>query len=258
MTAPTVAACQVNVADLDTQTNIERVRERASSLPDRVDLAVFPEQALTGFVPDDRIREVALERSTAIEELHPICTATNLDLLVGYVERADTESRIDYYNAAAYVPADGNPTVYRKRHLWAAERRVLTAGNELVTVETPVGEAGILTCYDLNFVGDSADLARESVNALFVLGAWPAAYSENWTLLMRARALDGVRWGIGASRTGRREVPDAPDVPYAGRSIVVRPDGGIGRQLDRGGHDLVVDLDPGVLARQRELVDVFA
>jgi len=39
-------------------------------------------------------------------------------------------------------------------------------------------------------------------------GAWPGAYSENWTLLVRARALDGVRWTVGAGRTGRRDATD--------------------------------------------------
>lgn len=255
MTKPTVAACQLAVADLDVETNRRRVAERVAALPDRVDLAVLPEQSLTGFVPDERIREVALDRGEAVEELAALAATHELDLLVGFVERDGSGE--DCYNAAAYVRPDGGATVYRKRHLWAGERRVLQPGDGLVTVETPVGEAGVLTCYDLNFVGDSASFARESVSALLVVGAWPAAYSENWTLLVRARALDGVRWAIGAARTGRREVEGAPEVTYAGRSVVARPDGGVARQLDRGARDLVVDLEPDVLAGQRELVGVF-
>jgi len=63
---------------------------------------------------------------------------------------------------------------------------------------------------------------------------------------------------VGASRTGRRDVEGAPPVEYAGRSLVARPDGGVGTQLDRGERDLVADLDRSVLATQRELVGIYA
>jgi (R)-amidase len=114
-----------------------------------------------------------------------------------------------------------------------------------------------LTCYDLNFVDESATLTDKRVDALLVVGAWPATHSDNWRLLLRARALDGVRWTVGAGRTGRRDVDGARVTDYAGRSLVARPDGGIRAELDTTARDLVVDLEAGVLERQRELVGVF-
>lgn len=240
--SPTVAACQLDVQDLDVEANLAAVEQRIRGLPDRVDVALFPEYALTGFVADDRVREVALDRDgERLARIAELARAAETALLVGFVER-DSDS---LYNAAAYVAADGSRTVYRKRHRWDGERDVLEAGEELVTVDSPVGEAGILTCYDLNFVDDSAALVRREVTALFVIGAWPAAHSENWTLLLRARALDGVRWAVGAGRTGRREVDGARDVAYAGRSLVARPDGGVRASLDRRADDLVGIYDEG-------------
>jgi predicted amidohydrolase len=50
----------------------------------------------------------------------------------------------------------------------ADEREVLTPGEDLVTVGTPLGTAGLSTCYDLNSVEESATLAREEVTALLV------------------------------------------------------------------------------------------
>ncbi|WP_435183161.1 carbon-nitrogen hydrolase family protein [Halobellus sp. EA9] len=251
---PTVAACQLDVSDLAVGANLGAVERRVRDLPDRVDVAVFPEYALTGFVADDRIRDVAVDRDgEPVDRIEALARESTTDLLVGFVER-DGDA---LYNAAAYVAADGSKTVYRKRHLWGREREVLEPGDDLVTVDSPVGEAGVLTCYDLNFVEDSAALARPEVEALFVLGAWPAAHSENWTLLLRARALDGVRWAIGAGRTGRRKLAAAREVAYAGRSLVARPDGGLRASLDRRAEDLVVDLDPEALARQRDLVGIY-
>jgi predicted amidohydrolase len=59
---PTVAACQTAVDDLDVGSNLETVESRLEALPARVDVASFPEMALTGFVPDGRIHEAALAR----------------------------------------------------------------------------------------------------------------------------------------------------------------------------------------------------
>lgn len=252
---PTVAACQMAVEDLDVEANLSTVESRVASLPDRVDVACFPEQALTGFVPDERIREAAVPTDgEAIDRLRDSADTAGTDVLIGFVEQDEGGT---CYNTAAYVASDGTVTRYRKRHLWAGETAMLEPGEELVTLETPLGETGILTCYDLNFVEDSAALVDERLDALLVPGAWPATHSDNWRLLVRARALDGVRWAIGAGRTGRRDVEGARVMDYTGRSLVVRPDGGIRAELNTAERDLVVELDEAVLPRQRQLVGIF-
>jgi (R)-amidase len=251
--SPTVAACQMAVTDLAVETNLETVLDRVAGLPDRVDVACFPELALTGFVPDERAVTAAVSRDgPELAQLRAAAADAGTDLLVGFVEDAG-----DCYNAAAYVRAGGETVVYRKRHRWAGEQAVLEAGDELVTLETPLGATGVLTCYDLNFVQDSATLVEEGVDALLVIGAWPATHAANWRLLVRARALDGVRWAVGTGRTGRRDVADAHTMAYAGRSLVARPDGGVRAALDTAERDLVADLDPAVLRRQRDLVGVY-
>lgn len=250
----TIAICQLATADLDVTHNLTEIRDRITALPDQVSLVVCPEYALTGFVSDDRIATAALTReSDEITTLQELAAREDLAITVGFVEDADSE----LYNATAYIQPDGTLTVYRKRHLWGTETTVLTPGDERVTIETPLGRAGLVTCYDLNFVAESAAHTDPEVNALIVGGAWPAAYSENWRLLLRARALDGVRWVIAAGRTGLRRVNDSEQTTYSGRSLVARPDGGIHRALDRGERTLVTTLDPQVLADQRALVDLF-
>jgi (R)-amidase len=251
---PTVAVCQMAVEDLAVATNYEHIHARISELDETVALAVFPEFALTGFVADERVSEAALSRDSApIQNLRALATEEELALVFGFVEVAGDA----YYNATAYIGPDGELTIYRKRHLWDEEARVLAAGSGRVTVDSPVGKAGLLTCYDLNFVEESVAFTSEDVRALLVVGAWPAAYSENWRLLVRARALDGVRWVIGASRTGQRDLPEVPAATFAGRSLVARPDGVVHQALDRQERTLVTDIDSEVLAKQREIVNIF-
>jgi predicted amidohydrolase len=251
---PTVAACQTDVADLDPDANVATLRERVDALPDAAEVALFPEQFLTGFVPDARMADAAVPTDGAVLDAVRGCAAANdLALLVGYVEDAGG----DLYNAVAYVRPDGETTVYRKRHLWGGELEVLTPGEERVTVETPLGETGLVTCYDLNFVDDSAAFTDERVDALLVVGAWPAAHSENWRLLVRARALDGVRWAVACGRTGRRDVPDARTATYGGRSMVARPNGSIHTALADDERDLVTSLDPAEQTYHRKRVGVY-
>lgn len=180
-----------------------------------------------------------------IERVHTIARKSDCALVVGFVERADDR----LYNACAYVRPD-DLAMYRKRHLWGSERSLLSPGVDCVVVETSLGPVGLLTCYDLNFVEESAALARRNVQALFVPGAWPVAHVENWRLLLRARAFDGVRWVVGTGRTGR----NADGTAYAGNSSIVYPNGRVLTSLGREENDCLATLDPSVLASHRTTV----
>ncbi|WP_410765177.1 carbon-nitrogen hydrolase family protein [Haloferax sp. DFSO60] len=250
MTGPTVAIPQLSIADLAPKENKTKIRNRAEEIPERVDIALFPEYALTGFVADNRAFSGALTRDDALGFLSRLADEHEFDVLAGYLEQ-DGET---LYNATAYVPHDGEPTIYRKRNLWGDEAAIITPGEELVVIDTPAGKTGLLTCYDLNFVAESAALTDERIDALFVVGAWPAEYSENWRLLCRARALDGVRWLVGAGRTGSGSIPGSDQTEFAGRSLVVRPDGSVAAALNRDERDLVWTLDRDVLDDHREFV----
>lgn len=54
---PSVAACPRSVSDLGVATNLGRTLGRITGLPERVDVACFPELGLTGFIPDTRVAE---------------------------------------------------------------------------------------------------------------------------------------------------------------------------------------------------------
>ena len=258
--SPTVAACQTEVADLEPERNLSRLRERVAALPHRVDVALFPEYALTGFVDDEkRLREVARSESFVVSELSTAAREHDVALLAGYVESSEethADGNPSLFNATTYVAPDGTTATYRKRHLWGSETDHLESGTERAVVETAAGTTGLLTCYDLNFVAESAWFTEQGVDALFVTGAWPAAHTTNWRLLLRARALDGVRWVVGTGRTGEKDVTGGETARYAGNSLVARPDGHIGAALGREPRDLVATLDRETLREQRSLVGV--
>ena len=85
---PTVAACQIEVADLAPETNVATVVDRLAALDDRVDVAVFPEYALTGFVADDRIEATALALDGPVfDRLRAHAEPTDTPMLVGCAEQ---------------------------------------------------------------------------------------------------------------------------------------------------------------------------
>lgn len=241
----------MTVEDLDVETNVDTVVDRLESLPANVELAVFPEYALTGYVDDPRVRAYAqTPDSTVLTTIVEAAVETSTNVLVGYLEGRDAS----LYNALTYIDTNGATTTYRKRHLWGDEADLVSPGTERVTVDTPIGTAGLVTCYDLNFVSESAAFADPPVDALLVSGAWPAPYAANWDLLLRARALDGVRWVIGAGRTGAKDLPGTDRTEYAGRSAIIRPDGSVLGRLDRRPRDLVHDVDPDELDAHRRFI----
>lgn len=251
---PTVALCQMAVDDLDVHGNIETVQARLSDLPPRTDVACFPELAITGFVPDDRLADVAVRTDgEVVDRLRELAARNDIDVLIGFAERANGK----LFNASAYVAADGRLATYRKRHRWGDEQRMFTRGEDRRVLETRLGRTGLLTCYDLNFVQESAALTDARIEVLLVVGAWPANHTQNWRLLVRARALDGIRWTVGVARTGCRDVANAPVSAYAGQSLVARPDGAVHAELGTEPQNLVVDLDPSILERQRETIGIF-
>lgn len=239
------------VDDLDTSGNADTVLQQLDELSPDVSIAVFPEYALTGFVADARVHATALESDgPVLDRITAAAENTQTDVVVGYLEKDDG----NLYNALAYVSRDGDRTVYRKRHLWGGEAEFVAKGSDRVVVDTPIGSAGLVTCYDLNFVAESAAFTNPPVDALLVAGAWPAAHAANWDLLLRARALDGVRWVIGAGRTGERTLPGVERASYAGRSAIIRPDGTIAGRLNRTPGPLVRTIDPTVQAQQRRFI----
>ena len=77
------------------------------------------------------------------------------------------------YNSAAFVGSDGVLAVYRKAHLWDAEKLVFTPGEAPPpVVDLPFGRAGLMICYDLEF--------PEWVRLAALAGADLIAAPVNW------------------------------------------------------------------------------
>jgi predicted amidohydrolase len=81
------------------------------------------------------------------------------------------------YNSAAVVDATGVIAVYRKLHLWDAEKNFFTPGSSAPPVlETAFGRIAVVICYDMEFPELTRSIALRGADLLAVPTNWPLVY----------------------------------------------------------------------------------
>ena len=110
------------------------------------------------------------------------------------------------------------------------ESNAYAPGDQVVTVETPVGRLGLAICYDLRFPALFEALGRAKCDVIAI----PAAFTvptgaAHWQVMQRARAIEATAYVVSAAQVGQHEDGRAT----YGHSLVVDPWGDV--KLDMGG-----------------------
>ncbi|MEA2287407.1 MAG: hypothetical protein QOJ21_3450 [Solirubrobacteraceae bacterium] len=220
------------------------------------DLIVLPEMWPAGYFAFDDYADVAeAADGPTVTALSRAAATAGAHVVGGSFVEQGTDGAL--HNTAFVLGPDGDLLgTYRKMHVFgyrSREAELVTGGDVLVTIPTPLGTIGMAVCYDLRF----PELFRAGVDSgaeIFVVpAAWPAARTEHWRLLLRARAIENQAFVIGCNGAGADR-----GVEVAGHSAVIDPTGAV---VAEGGTDpglvrAVVDLD--LVARTREDFPVLA
>ena len=137
-------------------------------------LVVLPELSDSGYMlaTADEARSLASPAVSCVtlREWRSLAAAHDLVIAGGFCELG-ADGKL--YNSAAIVDAAGTRAVYRKVHLWDAEKTIFTPGDDVPpVVELPFGRVGVMICYDLEF--------PEWVRVAALSGADLIAVPVNW------------------------------------------------------------------------------
>jgi predicted amidohydrolase len=136
------------------------------------------------------------------------------------------------------------------------ESSAYAAGDEVVTVETPLGLLGLSICYDLRFPALFEALGQAKCDVIAIPSAFTVPTGRaHWHILQRARAIEASAYVLGAAQVGRHE--DGRET--YGHSLAVDPWGDI--LLDMGGEAPGVgfaEIDPARTAEVRKQLPSLA
>jgi NAD+ synthase (glutamine-hydrolysing) len=240
--------------------NLEKHRTLiAQARQQSIDLLVFPELGLTGYLLQDLNSEVAMRRDDP-RLLGLARDAAGLSCVVGFVERSDDEQ---LYIAAALFEDGEIRHAYRKSYLpnygLFDERRFFGAGTQLRAVDSRLGvRLGICICEDFWHLPVPYLLALDGAQILVNISSSPgrdvAAANDgglgtaiSWRTLMRAYAQLTTSFIVFVNRVGVEET-----VTFWGGSQVIGPDGEMALEaplLDEG--LFVTDIDTADVRRER-------
>lgn len=253
----------IQLASPRDETQADRIDRAEALLREHtdVDFFVLPELWSAGYFAFDRYDELAetLDGPT-VSMCRRVATDLGAAVHVGSIIERDANGKL--HNTAVLVGADGKiAQVYRKIHVFgykSLESELLTPGNTLSVVDSPIGQLGSTTCYDLRFPGLWQELSVRGAEAVVVPAAWPAARREHWRLLTQARAVEHQVWILACNAGGVQTGPDGSFVGLGGFSRVVDPSGVIVGECGAGEEVLVVDIDPKLVERVRAEFPVIA
>lgn len=215
---------------------------------EQVDLLVFPELSLTGYLLKDLTLDVA--RSLRDDSIRRLAgESRRIDLVFGMVEEGPGHL---FYNAAVYASEGEIRHVHRKVYLptygMFEEARHFARGRSFRSFETRFGRVGLLICEDAWHPSAPYLLVQDGAEILIVLSNAPAkgmgaqgmSAEENWYGLLTNHSLLHGAVSLFANRVGTED-----GVTFFGGSVAVDP---FGRILARGERFepqlVVIDVNP--------------
>ncbi len=223
-----VAACQLSLAVGDPDGNLAAAAGAvAAAAAAGAGLVVLPELCDSGYVFTSAAEARGLAspagESAALHQWQALAAQHHTVIVGGFCELG---RRGQLFNSAALVDASGIRAVYRKAHLWDAEKLVFSPGaGAPPVVDLPAGRVSVMICYDLEF--------PEWVRRAALAGADLIAAPVNWPLAPRPpaeRPSEVVKVQAGAAMNGvfiavADRCGTERGVAWVGGSLIVGPDG---------------------------------
>jgi predicted amidohydrolase len=209
-----ISFIQSNIYWNDKNRNLEHYGRLLENLDGKSDLAVLPEMFSTGFSMN--VQQLAeTNADTTIQTIQKWAKAYNLAVCGSFLAKDQAGK---FFNRGFFITPEGEHFFYDKRHLFRMgdENEWYTAGNKPLIVKYKGWNIRLIICYDLRFPVWNRNCNNE-YDLLICPANWPAVRSDNWKILLQARALENQCYVCGVNRIGE----DGASVAYQGDSMLV-------------------------------------
>ena len=203
----------------DVHGNLSRLSEMIQPLAGKTDSIIPPEMFPTGFSTNTGAICSEKNNTDVLQWMHRYAQSTGAMIAGGIAVKENGHC----YNRFYWLSPDGDTGYYDKNYLFilSDEPQHFTAGTEKKQFEWRGWKIRPIICYDLRF----PELCRNSrinpYDILICIASWPAARSDVWLTLLKARALENQCYVIGVNRVGE----DGNGLQHNGDSIVYGPKG---------------------------------
>lgn len=205
-----------------------------------VDLIVFPEQSLQGYLKNLFALDVenvkyqhdqaeTIPDGPSVQSLIKAANRYNMHIIFGMTEKVTDRPGV-LYNSAVLLGPSGHIGTYRKVHQPGDEVHVYYPGDQFPVFETSLGKIGLLICYDKMFPESTRELALQGAEMLVMPTAWPMEHvgadpqvdrmGEYYHLLDNVRAMENQCWFISSDISGIHGEHD-----FYGHSGIIDPTG---------------------------------
>jgi beta-ureidopropionase len=223
-----ISACvQISITPNEVHTNIDKgvAWLEKAVLEHEAELVVFPETVTTGYETDlnadelwDLVDEAPGVITQKIQE-----AAKQLGVYVVWPSYRRGSERGMVYNSAILIGPQGEIVgIYDKTHPAPWERRVnggwVEIGTRADVYETPLGNIGMIICYDGDFPELSRLLAVKGAEIIVRASALQRSY-DIWYITSAARAYDNHVYVLASNLIG----PDACGNYGFGHSMIINP-----------------------------------
>jgi predicted amidohydrolase len=191
-----------------------------------VDLIIFPEMCLTGYVVRDQLYELAEPiPGPAIKKVEKIATDTGMHIVFGMPTLSE-KTKATLYNTAVFVGPKGLIGTYHKMYLPThsvfEEKRYFRPGYQTATFDTAIGRIGLCICYDIFFPEVTRLTRLTGAQLIICISASPAVRRSYFEILTAARALENTSFLAYVNLVG---VEDG--LQFWGGSRLISPTGDI-------------------------------
>lgn len=223
-----IALAQLNCEEGNKERNLQKIEESLQkAYAQQADILVLPEMMLTGFANRQTMFQLAETRDgPSIRRLKQMIERFPVAVVFTFPEYV-SDDRI--HNTACFLDNKGETLAfYRKTHLFASEKAILDAGDQMTDFTYLGIKMGMLTCFDIEFPEAARTLGMRGVKLLLVDSANMSPYEFFHRNFILSRAIENHCFVAYSNRIGQNI-----NYTYHGESAVVSPDGRLMMEIER-------------------------